>query len=303
MTQTVLILGGRGKIGTHAAAAFWNAGWTVRQFNRATDDMTTAAMGADVIINGLNPANYANWAENIPAITNQVIAAAKSSGATVIIPGNIYNFGNQPGILTETTPHRPNTRKGKIRVEMEQAYRDAGVQTIILRAGNFIDPDQNGDVMSLLILREASKRKIAYSGSPDTLQAYAYVPDWARAAVQLAELRDTLERFEDIPFPGHSFTMAALKVHLDQVVGQSFRLSAFPWWMMTMLSPVLEVARELREMRYLYEMDHQIGADKFKRLLPDFAPTPLDEVMEAGLPTDIHPDQSVRTSGQTIAAE
>jgi len=132
-------------------------------------------------------------------------------------------------------------------------------------------------------------------------KTYAYVPDWARAAVQLAELRDTLERFEDIPFPGHSFTMAALKVHLDQVVGQSFRLSAFPWWMMTMLSPVLEVARELREMRYLYEMDHQIGADKFKRLLPDFAPTPLDEVMEAGLPADIHPDQSVRTSGQTIA--
>ena len=86
MTQTVLILGGSGKIGTHAAEAFWNAGWTVRQYDRSTDDMTTAAMGADVIVNGLNPANYANWAKNIPAITQQVIAAAKASGATVIIP-------------------------------------------------------------------------------------------------------------------------------------------------------------------------------------------------------------------------
>lgn len=303
MTKTVLILGGSGKVGSHSAEAFWNAGWTVRQYDRATDDMTTAAMGADVIINGLNPANYANWAVNIPAITEQVIAAAKASGATVIIPGNIYNFGHHPGELNETTPHRPNTRKGRIRVEMEQAYRDAGVPTIILRAGNFIDPDHNGDVMSLLILREAKKRKIAYSGAPETMQAYAYMPDWARAAVALAEKRDTLTAFEDIPFPGHAFRSTDLKAHLDHVTGQSFRLRAFPWWIMTMLSPFLEVARELREMRYLYEMDHILGATKFNSLLPDFQPTPLAEVMEAGLPADINPDKVMGASGKTIAAE
>jgi len=303
MTKTVLILGGRGKIGTHSAAAFWNAGWTVRHFDRATDNMTTAAMGADVIINGLNPANYANWAVNIPAITAQVIAAAKASGATVIIPGNIYNFGNQPGVLSESTPQTPHTRKGKIRVEMEQAYRDAGVQTIILRAGNFIDPDRNGDVMSLLILREARKHKIAYSGSPDTMQAYAYVPDWARAAVKLAEMSDGLSRFEDIPFPGHGFSMTDLKAHLDRVVGHTFRLTPFPWWFMTAMSPFMEVAREMREMRYLYEMDHRISAEKFDRVLPDFKPTPLCDVMEAGLPVDIHPNQSVRSGRHTVAAE
>lgn len=303
MTKTVLILGGSGKIGSHSAEAFWNAGWTVRQYDRATNDMTTAAMGADVIINGLNPANYANWAVNIPAITEQVIAAAKASGTTVIIPGNIYNFGNQRGELNEATLHRPNTRKGRIRVEMEQAYRDAGIQAIILRAGNFIDPDHNGDVMSQLILREAKKRKIAYSGTPETMQAYAYVPDWARAAVALAEECDTLATFEDIPFPGHAFRMTDLKAHLDQVTGQSFRLNVFPWWIMTALSPFLELARELREMRYLYEMDHTLGAAKFNALLPDFVPTPLADVMEAGLPADIHPDKTVRASCKAILAE
>ena len=303
MTQTVLILGGSGKIGTHAAEAFWNAGWTVRQYDRATGDMTAAAMGADVIVNGLNPANYANWAKTIPAITRQVIAAAKASNATVIIPGNIYNFGNQPGALNETTPQIPHTRKGKIRVEMEQAYRDAGVRTIVLRAGNFIDPNHNADVMSLFILREAKRAKIAYSGAPDIAQAYAYLPDWARAAVALAEMRETRADFEDLPFPGHSFDMAALKAHLDRVTGRTFRLTAFPWWIMTAISPFVEMARELGEMRYLYEMDHWIGAQKFNRLLPDFQPTPLGEVMEAGLPADIHPNKAVRPSSQPIAAE
>lgn len=303
MTQTVLILGGNGKIGTHAADAFWNAGWRVRHYDRATNDMTAAAKGVDVIVNGLNPPNYANWAKNIPAITNQVIAAAKASGATVIIPGNIYNFGNQPGELNETTTQTAQTRKGKIRIAMEQAYQDAGVRTIVLRAGNFIDPNQNGDVMSLFILREANRKKIAYGDDPDAIQAYAFVPDWARAAVDLAEIRVDLHGFEDVPFPGHSFSATALKSHLDQATGLKFRLVAFPWWIMTLAYPFFEMARELREMRYLYGMDHWIGAEKFNRLLPDFQPTPLAEVMEAGLPADIHPNQSVRASRQRIIAE
>ena len=38
------------------------------------------------------------------------------------------------------------------------------------------------------------------------------------------------------------------------------------------------------ERRYLYSMPHGIGADKFDRLLPDFRPTALDQVMLCGLP-------------------
>ncbi|MEP5151864.1 MAG: epimerase, partial [Planktotalea sp.] len=103
MTQTVLILGGSGKIGKHSSTAFEGAGWTVRQFDRKTGDMVKAAQGGDVIVNGLNPAKYHDWARTIPAITAQVIAAAKTSGATVIIPGNIYNFGNRGGEFNEMT--------------------------------------------------------------------------------------------------------------------------------------------------------------------------------------------------------
>ena len=43
MTKTVLILGGRGKIGSHSARAFGEAGWEVRLYDRATEDMKAAA--------------------------------------------------------------------------------------------------------------------------------------------------------------------------------------------------------------------------------------------------------------------
>lgn len=299
MTKTVLIIGGSGKIGSHAADAFWNADWAVHRYDRKTD-MTQAAMEADVIVNGLNPPNYHNWAKTIPKITAQVIAAAKASGATVILPGNIYNFGDRTGVLDENTPHIPNSRKGQIRVEMERTYRAAGIQTVILRAGNFIDPNGNGDLMSLLTMREIKKGKLTTAGDPSAIQAYAYVPDWARAAVMLAEKRAALTQWEDVPFPGHSFTNLQLLECLQKATGKAIRISHFPWWMMTLASPVWELAREMLEMRYQYGMSHQLGASKFERLLPEFRPTDLEQVMLCGLPSDIHPNKVMRPGNQSL---
>lgn len=283
MTGTVLILGGRGKIGRHSAEAFAAAGWTVRQYQRGTD-MTQAAKGADVIVNGLNPPNYHNWAVLIPQITRQVIAAAKASGATVILPGNVYNFGAEGGIWSEQTPQRPVSRKGRIRVEMEAAYRSAGVRTIILRAGNFIDPEGQGDIMSLFILRDVTRGKIITGGAPDVMQAWCYLPDWARAAEQLARMRDDLTTFEDIPFPGHSFTLTDLRMRLEGHLGRSLRVVRFPWWMMTVAAPFWELARELREMRYLWDTPHSLSDRKFNRLLPDFRHRPVADVILDTLP-------------------
>lgn len=296
MTQTALILGANGKIGTHAAAAFWNAGWTVRRYARGTD-MTKTAMGADVIVNGLNPPAYHDWQNTIPAITREVVAAARASGAAVILPGNVYNFGDTPGTWDETTPQEPVSRKGQIRKEMEATYRASGVQTIILRAGSFIDPDRNGCAMTMMHLRQISSGKVTHMGDPDVEHAFCYLPDWAAVAVLLAEKRAELARFEDVPFAGHSFTIRQLRDHLEPVLGRSLRLSGFPRWMMTLAAPVWELARELREMRYLWQTPHRLSGEKLARLLPGFRPTDLGQVMEAGLPPDIRPDEPVRPGG------
>ena len=302
MQRTVLILGGSGKIGSRAAEAFWDAGWQVRQFDRKTDDMITAAQGADVIVNGLNPPAYHDWERTIPAFTAQVIAAAKAADATVIIPGNIYNFGDQPGTLDENTPHNAHTKKGRVRIAMEHAYQASGVQTLILRAGNFIDPDHNGDIMTLFILKDIAKGKITAGGDPDTLQTYCYLPDWARAAVMLGEQRDQLAGFEDVPFPGHVFTKNELKAELEKALGRPIRINQFPWWIMRITAPVWELARELLEMRYLWDTPHRLGSARFDSLLPDFQPTGLSKVMQAGLPADVHPDKVMGTGGKTIRA-
>jgi len=283
MAKTALILGSKGKIGSHAMEAFTRAGWNVRAYDRKSNDMVTAARGVDVIVNGLNPPNYHDWARLIPALTRQVIEAAKASGATVILPGNVYNLGADGGEWSEHTPHKPNTKKGAIREAMEQAYRDAGVRTINLRVGNFIDPNSNGDVMSLLLLRSIKAGKLTSAGDPKAMQAYGYVPDWARAAVGLAEFRETLDTYEDIPFAGHSFSVEQLRDALSEQLQRPITITQFPWWAMKLTAPFWELAREMLEMRYLWSVSHTLSSAKLTRLLPNFRPTPQHEVVTAAL--------------------
>ena len=93
MSHNVLILGASGRFGRHAAEAFWNAGWRVRE---------------------------------VPRLTARVIAAAQASGATVLIPGNVYGYGAGSGpLIDETTPKAATNPLGRIRNEMEAAYRNA----------------------------------------------------------------------------------------------------------------------------------------------------------------------------------
>jgi nucleoside-diphosphate-sugar epimerase len=287
MQKTVLILGASGKIGRHAHEAFARAGWLVGAYDRKRGNMALAAQGADVIVNGLNPPAYHDWARLLPAITADVIAAAKASGATVILPGNVYNFGDQGGEWSETTPHRPVTRKGRIREGIERSYEASGVRTIVLRAGNFIDPNRTDDVMSLLFLRSIRSGKITVAGDPRAMQAYCYLPDWAQAAVGLAEQRHELGVFEDVPFAGHAFTAEQLRAFLSVELTRPLAFTSFPWWVMTLLSPFWELAREMREMRYLWSTSHTLSGTKLTRLLPDFRATPLEDVMRAGVPPDL----------------
>lgn len=284
MANRALILGASGKVGRHSRRAFEAAGWDVRPYNRGKDNMIEAAHGCDVIVNGLNPQNYHNWGEVIPQITGQVIAAARKTRATVILPGNVYHFGNHPGLWSETTVPDPVSRKGGLRLAMEREYAASGVQTIVLRAGNFIDPDGQNCVMSQVYLRNIKRDQITVPGPVDTRQAMCYLPDWSRAAVALAEIRRDLGQFEDIPFEGHTLTARAIKCGLEQIAGRDLKFVKFPWWFFTMSAPVWELAREMNEMRYLWGTDHALSNTRLSQLIPDFRATALNEVLRKKLP-------------------
>lgn len=293
MHKSVLILGASGRFGRNARVAFSWAGWDVPCFDRTTDRLPDAAWGADVIVNAWNPA-YQDWKTLVPKLTESVISTAKETGATVIIPGNIYSYGPDiPSNVAEETPHGAVAGLGKIRKDMEDAYRSSGVRTIVLRAGDFIDIEASGNWYDKVITAQIADGNLVYPGDPEAAHAWAFLPDMAEAAVQLAEKRDALRTFEEVLFPGFTLTGFELQRRLSQVLRRDLRLKTMQWLPIYLASPVWKMARHLLEMRYLWNKPHRLKSNRFYELLPEFNATPVNEALEQSLPDDIRPNRKM----------
>src|ERR1700733_9925660 len=98
--------------------------------------VVAAAVGVQLIVHAVNPPRYRNWRGTVLPMIDNTIAAAKSAGARVVLPGTVYNFAPDAGpAIGEDAPQAPVTRKGAIRAELERrlhAASEEGVRVLIL---------------------------------------------------------------------------------------------------------------------------------------------------------------------------
>jgi nucleoside-diphosphate-sugar epimerase len=216
-------------------------------------DVVAAAKGVDIIVHGANPPGYRNWAKLAPTMLANTIAAAKTSGARILFPGNVYNFGPDAfPRLTELSPQHPSTRKGRIRVGMEQTLRDSGVRVLIVRAGDFIGTRPGSDWLSLgMIPRGKPLGAVTYAGPLEVAHTWTWLPDMAEAFVRL--LAGELADFEVFHMRGYAITGHELVAALESLTDRKLAVSRLPWLALKVAAPFNESLREMLEMRYLWE--------------------------------------------------
>ncbi|MBL0374956.1 NAD(P)H-binding protein [Rhizobium sp. KVB221] len=295
----VAILGANGRVSNAVAGAFLAAGHDVIAVTRSgackgltckvsfraadassAEQLIAATAGADLIFNGLNPP-YDQWAAKAMPMASNVIAAAKAHGIPHLFIGNVYNFGHAiPVDAGPETRQSAETRKGRIRIEMErsfeQAARNNGVKTIILRAGDFYGTPGTGSWFDLFMIKGVDKGTFVWPGRDDIPHAFAYLPDLANAFVALAERIDGLPAFDSFTFEGHTLSGSAFKRAVEKATGRGMKLGSVPWWMFRLVSPFYGMAREVLEMRYLWNTPHSLSGGKFKALMGELSQTPAD---------------------------
>ncbi|WP_306120328.1 MULTISPECIES: NmrA family NAD(P)-binding protein [unclassified Roseitalea] len=299
---TVAILGAAGRIGGAASKAFVEAGWTVRGVARGAkadalaagvepvradafdrSALIAACDGADVIVHAINPP-YDKWRDTVMPLGETVVAAAEATGATVMIPGNVYNYGTGVSVdMDETMTARPDTEKGRIRVQLEALFADAaaarGVRTIVIRAGDFFGGTAPGSWFDLIILKDLKKNRFVWPGPWDCVHALAYMPDLAETFVRVADKRAELDPFATLHFRGHAVTGNQVHKAAETAAGRPLKRGSVPWPLFRLVGVVNPVVREVARMAYLWRVPHWLDNGRLTALIGKEPHTALDEAI------------------------
>ena len=315
--STVLVLGARGRFGQAAARAFAAAGWRVvaqmrpggaalpmtgvRWVEARPDDTATLAAAADgagagVVVQALSPLyTHRAWRREVPRLTQAAISISHELGATLMLPGNVYNFGAElPQLLREDTPHIANTVKGGLRIDAETQIRcataDGAMKAVVIRAGDFFGSGR-GSWLDEVMVKNLRHGGFTYPGSMNLPHAWAYLPDLAQAFVRAAQAREQLAPFETLHFAGHTVTGAQWRDALTDIAwengwlpaGGKLKQGSLPWPLLRLIGLVAPTFEALAEMRYLWSRPHQLVDNRMRQLLGPQRQTPFADAVRLAL--------------------
>jgi nucleoside-diphosphate-sugar epimerase len=306
--RTALVLGATGGIGGEMARGLLRRGWTVRALHRTRagqedggihwipgDAMDAravrdAAEGAAVIVHAVNPPGYRHWDRLVLPMIDHTIAAAKAEGVLIVLPGTVYNYGPDAfPAIAEDAPQHPRTRKGAVRVAVEQRLETAteqGARALIVRAGDFFGPRPgNGWFSQVMVTPGRPPATVTLPGRPGVGHQWAYLPDVAETMLRLIERADALEPFARFHMEGHwDADGLALAGAVRRALGQlALPVKRFPWLAARLASPFVPLLRELAEMRYLWTEPVRLTNRRLLATLGEEPRTPLDEAVRATL--------------------
>lgn len=299
-TNTTHVIFGAGPLGREVTRQLVEAGATVRLVSRTgSNDLPgaqpiaadlidpasaiAAATGADVIYFCAAPA-YMEWTRTFMALQEGAIAAARKTGAILVVAENLYGYG-VAGELFETMPLHANTRKGGIRARMShrlfEAHRGEEITAVSGRASDFFGPGVKQSALGDRFWPQLlNNRTINWFGNPDALHSFTYLPDFARALIALGARTDAWGRAWHVPsLPPMSLRALASQAAIRAGVADP-RIRRTPRALLRVISLLNRPAGELIEMDYSFNSDFVMRHDDWNAAF-DLGPTNAEVAIAA----------------------
>ena len=304
MNDELHVLFGAGQVGNYLARILLKANKRVRIAKRSPKGVPEgveviqgdagdrefcikAAEGATTVYHCMNPPYYAHiWAELVPKYMENLIAAAGSAGAKLVVLDNVYMLGKPNGKpLDEDSPLNPCSKKGTIRARaaerLFEAHKKGEVIATTGRASDFYGPGGKltflGDYFWKPVVAGKTARVFV---NPDTIHTYHYIPDVAKGLMTLgcAE-KDVYGKPWMLPCPPVE-TMRVLVNRFSKFNGEEIKLGRIPKWIMKLTGVFVPLVKELNEMSYQWDEPFIINDKRFRERFKQ-EPTDVNEAAKA----------------------
>ncbi|WAA09749.1 SDR family NAD(P)-dependent oxidoreductase [Fervidibacillus albus] len=240
------------------------------------DDVVKAAENVDIIFHAAG-VPYAEWAEKLPISIKNILEAARRNGAKLAVVDNIYAFGRTGrGKVTEYTPKNPHTKKGKIRLQLEQMIKQSGVKYVIAHFPDFYGPNAENSVMHYFLEKVMKKKNSIFIGDQTLAREYIFTPDGAKALVTLALTEKAYGQHWNIPGNG-GITGEEIIRYIRKLTGYRQKVSIITKWKIRLIGCFDRNIREVVEMFYLYEQPIFLSGEKYEKEIGPLPKTSYEE--------------------------
>ncbi|MFB9956910.1 NAD-dependent epimerase/dehydratase family protein [Cellulomonas denverensis] len=235
------------------------------------DRLTALAEGTTTVFNCANPGSYPQWEREWPPLADALLTAAERSGATLVTLGNLYGYGPVDVPISRDLPLAATGHKVRLRNRMWRdaldRHRAGRIRATEVRAADYIGPEVTAAGGMLRRYADATLRgRTAWVfGDPDVPHTFSDTEDVARLLALVADDDRAWGRAWHVPAAAPR-TIRQTLTDLAAATGTPApRLRRVPGAALTLMSPVVPIIRELREVLWQFERPFVLDAEDTTR--------------------------------------
>jgi nucleoside-diphosphate-sugar epimerase len=244
---------------------------------RDVDFAVRVCRDARVVYDCVNPP-YDKWGTELLPLGQSIVQAATKADAKLVALDNLYMYGRPEGPLSETSRRAPCSKKGALRLLLENLRMNAGAQVTIARASDFIGENLPNSFWSPRFFQRIYANKTGETlGNPNMAHAYTDIAEVVRGLAILGESSQANGRIWHLP-TAEAQTTQSIATQFGALLGIRATVAPMAPWLLRSLGVFVPTLREMIEMQYQYEVPFLIDDTAFTSTFGVKA-TPLKETI------------------------
>jgi len=225
------------------------------------------------------------WQTQWPKLMRNVIDACKKNNSKLVFFDNIYVYGKVNGWITEDSPIKPDSEKGKVRAELHKMIMNevgqGSLKAIIARAADFYGPNTPLGFVNMLVFENYKKgKKAQWLIDVNKKHTYTYTPDAAKGTAILGNTESAYNQVWHLPTNKNVLTGKEFIELAAKAFGVKPEYTILKKWILSMVGLFVKEIKENNEMLYQNNSDYLFDSSKFEKAF-NFQPTSYEEGIAA----------------------
>ena len=244
------------------------------------EGVSDAAAGIDTAFY-LAGAPYTEFYKH-PVMVRRALEAAEAAGVKRFVHvAPVYSYGPAMVLpVPETQTHAPNTRKGRFRLEQEEAVlaHAGAMRTMVVHLPDFYGPWAELSYANAFAREALAGKTASWIGPLASRREFVYVPDIPAPLLQLASDDGAYGRCWNLG--GTAIVARDFANGVFAAAGRSPKYRSIPKIALQTFGLFEPFMREVAEMYYLFESGFVLDDSALRARIGEFRKTPIQEGIE-----------------------